>query len=231
MWEVTVWPSEFVVVTATVVGTDVLLCFCVVSPFLVVVSPSDVVPLSSDDGELLVVPWPAVLLVLGVVDGEFGVVEGVFEDVTPVPATCRLGMTPSGNSSAPMVAKPKMKASMTAALERGLTIGCCLDLRVASNAITLGYCLPLDWPLANYWVQAKRSCAFSGKYVFEKQRKNEGIDGLVDKAKVNDTQEERRATIVWYRCTRRRLERWEAVKHGRLNLDSRLAELGIACFR
>ena len=31
---------------------------------------------------------------------------------TPVPATCRFGMTPSGMTSARMVAKPKTKANM-----------------------------------------------------------------------------------------------------------------------
>lgn len=63
-------------------------------------------------GELTVVlDGEGVSLVVLDCVGPFGVVlEGVV--VTPVPATCRLGMTPSGMTSARMVAKPKRKPSI-----------------------------------------------------------------------------------------------------------------------
>lgn len=166
-WVVTFEPSAFVVVTAIVVGTEVLEgCFCeVVSLFEVccdvlpppVFALCDVVPPAVFEvTELpplvllvvstlwLVVPGvvdtgvveSAVLLVTGVVDA--GVV------VSPVPTTWRFGMTPSGKSSARIVAKPKRKASMIAAsLGSGLTIGRPRRGCLVGHAVPLGYGLPV----------------------------------------------------------------------------------------
>jgi hypothetical protein len=110
--EVTVSPSELVVVISTVVGTDVLVGVSSVVCCVVPSPPSSVVVLSSVVGGLLVVGGS---LVVGGVDGVVSGVEVGVLLVTPVPTTCLFaGITPSGILSAWMVAKEKKKPSMIA---------------------------------------------------------------------------------------------------------------------
>jgi hypothetical protein len=130
MCDVTFEPSALVVVTATVVGMDVLDGACwllaVVVPSSEVVVPFVVVPFVVVSATVLEgVESSAVVLegvgssavVLDGVGSSAVVLDGVGSGVvvTPVPTTCRFGITPSGIFDPSMVAKSKRKENIIAA--------------------------------------------------------------------------------------------------------------------
>ena len=127
MWEVRVEPSELVVVTAMVVGTDVLCCeLCCDADDAAEEAPSveevSAVLLAGVVAGVLVpgvLVLPALLVGVVVVGDTACDVLGVDVGVgvslvdTPVPTTALFGMTPSGISSALICAKAMRKESMT----------------------------------------------------------------------------------------------------------------------